>query len=92
MEDQNRSNNPDMTEDVKEDYSKVEHYEDHAKTAIPADFNRAHKSKWESLGRIQTIKLFWKMSLVCFVVAFSAAADGYQVCLGTSFESTTTRR
>lgn len=74
-------NNVDMAADVKEDYSKYEHHEEHATSTIPPNLDSAHKSKWEALGRLQTLKLFWKMSLVCFVVAFSAAADGYQVSL-----------
>ena len=76
---QDLSHNNDLSADVKEDFGKNEHVEEQDRTVVPASFDNAYKSKWEELDRVKTIRLFWKMSLVCFVVAFSAAADGYQV-------------
>lgn len=72
---------PDIVTDVKEDYTKEEQLENQV-TAVPhgeGQLEATFKSKWEELDRVKTIKIFWKMSLVCFAVAFSAAADGYQV-------------
>lgn len=70
-----------LERDVKEDLGKEAH--DNASigqtpgSAQP--FDASFKSKWEELDRVRTLKVFWKMTLVCFAVAFSAAADGYQV-------------
>ena len=67
--------------DVKEDFDKETQGQEHtgAASADARHLDDTLKSKWEDLSRVKTLKLFWKMALVCFAVAFSAAADGYQV-------------
>lgn len=80
---QHASSNPDPMVDLKEDVAKETEEHEHIAFSPGAahQFDAMYKSKWEDLDRIKTLKLFWKMALVCFAVAFSAAADGYQVGL-----------
>lgn len=81
MASQDINPNPDIITDAKEDFNKeTEELERAGNATRPGhQFDESYKSKWEDLDRIKTLKLFWKMTLVCFAVAFSAAADGYQV-------------
>lgn len=37
------------------------------------------RSAWDDLSYKETVKMFWRGILVCFVAAFSAFTDGYQV-------------
>lgn len=75
------TNDPDHTSDIappekgNADFF-IEDAHNDAKTVSPTKY---YRSKWEDLDRVQTVKLFWKASLVCFAAAFSAATDGYQV-------------
>ncbi|WWC63091.1 uncharacterized protein I303_105690 [Kwoniella dejecticola CBS 10117] len=41
----------------------------------------AVRSAWDDLTYKQTARLFWKGSLVCFLAAFSAFTDGYQIAM-----------
>ena len=53
----------------------------HLEDTAEVDFNDANQqlSGFEDLGAIATLKRFKFASLVCILVTFSAASDGYQV-------------
>lgn len=49
--------------------------------SVPSELD-AIRSAWDDISFKQSLRLFWRGVLVCFLAGFSSFTDGYQVGLG----------